>query len=848
MQTLITCGTPWCALQPLQALLQTAGLGQARQAKAGSVVGIDQWHDRLCGGQADVASPMQPGKPWELAAGEIFLANWDQPTWGWADSRSTWLLEFWRDFDSSTRFVLLYTPAYDVLCRAMADTGAAAVDSQALLDTWCAYQTEMLRFYHRNRARSVLLHAHLAHQPGTQLVQTINQALGTALSAPESEPSDPQPVDPLLHLLVQSVLQNHPEVRSLEDEINATLPECDAIQSVPVADTASAIACLRALYAKEAEHRHALQAQNATNVELRQENDHCVSERQQLHEIVRRQQLAIENAQRAEQQLSHAQKELTQENELLLLQLHQVQEELEQVLLGNQRLENQIAATLQDHKALVNQNAQRAAQEKDQSLLERKQLQEELQRQKLAFENAQRAEQQLNHAQKELTKKNELLLLQLRQVQEELKPVLLANQKLEDQIAATLHDHKALVNQNAQRAAQEKDQSLLERKQLQEELQRRQLAFENAQRAEQQLRHAQKELTQGNELLLLQLQQVHEELERYFLQHQQAMQDKQALEAQFNKLLARYPDHAEWDRVELLSSIVPLRSQIFGLKVGSLSPRQVDIAVEVVDRTPVLVLTPPEKAADQPLHYWPTGSTPDASTPLEPLLLNPLAPPGTDSAALLRSLATGDLKLLRAACTAMAQELPAGLPARDAWVEVIGTLRQQLAQLLPAWRFDTVELKRQQVNPGYEHLWFQLGNASFGGRHWPTFEFRLSAADIKKGKFSHLPKLEFPLPSQGAKQFENLFDEAQDKADPRFELRFDTKNKAMDIGQWKALSAADQAQALSICEQLPTLLRRLQAQGVQIARPWENWQTLASGLQQALAHCLGLKSLVTGVA
>ena len=756
MQTLITCGTPWCALQPLQALLQTAGLGQARQAKAGSVVGIDQWHDRLCGGQADVASPMQPGKPWELAAGEIFLANWDQPTWGWADSRSTWLLEFWRDFDSSTRFVLLYTPAYDVLCRAMADTGAAAVDSQALLDTWCAYQTEMLRFYHRNRARSVLLHAHLAHQPGTQLVQTINQALGTALSGPESVPSDPQPVDPLLHLLVQSVLQNHPEVRSLEDEINATLPECDAIQSVPVADTASAIACLRALYAKEAEHRHALQAQNATNVELRQENDHCVSERQQLHEIVRRQQLAIENAQRAEQQLSHAQKELTQENELLLLQLHQVQEELEQVLLGNQRLENQIAATLQDHKALV--------------------------------------------------------------------------------------------NQNAQRAAQEKDQSLLERKQLQEELQRRQLAFENAQRAEQQLRHAQKELTQGNELLLLQLQQVHEELERYFLQHQQAMQDKQALEAQFNKLLARYPDHAEWDRVELLSSIVPLRSQIFGLKVGSLSPRQVDIAVEVVDRTPVLVLTPPEKAADQPLHYWPTGSTPDASTPLEPLLLNPLAPPGTDSAALLRSLATGDLKLLRAACTAMAQELPAGLPARDAWVEVIGTLRQQLAQLLPAWRFDTVELKRQQVNPGYEHLWFQLGNASFGGRHWPTFEFRLSAADIKKGKFSHLPKLEFPLPSQGAKQFENLFDEAQDKADPRFELRFDTKNKAMDIGQWKALSAADQAQALSICEQLPTLLRRLQAQGVQIARPWENWQTLASGLQQALAHCLGLKSLVTGVA
>jgi hypothetical protein len=898
MQTLIICGTPWCELQPLQALLETSGLGQARQAKAGSIVGIDQWHDRLCLSQSRALSPIQPGKPWELAAGEIFLANWDQPTWSWADSRSTWLLEFWRDFDSSTLFVLLYTPAYDVLTRAMADTGTASFDSQTLLDTWCAYQTELLRFYHRNRARSVLVHAHLVNQPGTQLVQTINDALGTALNPVALVPSNAQAVDPLMHLLVQNILQNHPAVRALEDEISATLPECNAVQPVPVADTASAIAHLRALYGTQVARLQAQHAQNTASAELKQQNellllqlhqvqeeldqhflakqklenqiattllehnalvsqnaqraaqerDNYLSERQRAQEELQRQQLAIENSRVTAEQLNRAQQELKQENELLLLQLHQVQEELEQHFLAKQKLEKQIATTLHEHNALVSQNAQRASQERDIHISERQQAQEELQRQQLVIENSRVTAERLNQAQQELKQENELLLLQLHQVQEELEHHFLAKQKLEDQMATTLHEHNALVSQNAQRASQERDIHISERHQAQEELQRQQLVIENSRVTAEQLNRAQQELKQENELLLLQLHQVQEELEHYFLQHQQATQEKQMVEANLNKLLVQYPDHAEWDRVELLSTTVPLRSLIQGIKVGGLSPRAINLAVDMVDRTPVLVLTPPEQATDQPLRYWPTNQNTGAPDALAPLLLNPLAPPGTESAALLRRLAPSDLQLVRAACAAMAQDLPASQPARDAWVEVIGTLRQQLSQLPPAWRFDTVQLKRQQVNPGYEHLWFELGNVRFGKRHWPTFEFRLSAPDIKKGKFSHLPKLEFPLPLHADKQFENWFDEAQDQADPRFELRFDTKNKAMDIGLWQALSATDQAQALSLCDQLPTLLRRLQAQGVQIARPWEDWQTLASGLQQALARCLGLKSLMGNAA
>jgi hypothetical protein len=165
-------------------------------------------------------------------------------------------------------------------------------------------------------------------------------------------------------------------------------------------------------------------------------------------------------------------------------------------------------------------------------------------------------------------------------------------------------------------------------------------------------------------------------------------------------------------------------------------------------------------------------------------------------------------------------------------------LRQQLVDLSPVWRFDAVQLKHHQVNPDYENLCFTLTNAHFGARRWPSFEFRLSAANIKRGKFSGHPKLEFPLQEQGDKQFENWFEESEDDQGPKFELRFDIKTRSLDINTWRTLSPSDQAQTLSLSDQLPVLLQRLQAQGVQISRPWTDWQGMAAAIQDAFSHCL----------
>jgi hypothetical protein len=744
MTTLITCGTPWCELPCVQSTLETAGLTPALPASAGSVASIGVWHDRLYANQQPPSLQLQPGKPWELAASEIFLANWHQPAWGWADSRSTWLLDFWRDFDPSTRFVLLHTPAYDILAQALADTTQSEFNAQAVLDTWCDYQTEMLRFYHRNTSRCVLTHAHQALQRPTDWVGQLNTQFGTTLQSPGLAPQPRANIDPLLHLLVVQLLQSHPQVRALEDEVHATLPEGDLDTRPAAFDTLAATATLRQLYRAQAQ----------------------------------------------------AMKEQQQESELLLLQLHQVQEELEHHYLSGQETKTELANVQQTLKHLEAVHAQ--------ALSHRDALNHQI-------ANLTAAHQAEAQAKAEALAHRDALTAEQSKLVADNQDIKAAGAQLGTQLAAE---------------AQAKAEALAQRDALAAE----KTSLVAARDAES---RALKEQQQESELLLLQLHQVQEELEHYFLQHQQASQDKQALEARWLKLVQRYPDYAEWDHINITPDAAQLHCQIQGFKAGGRVIPLLDITVDVTGQHPTLLLAPAAQPANSPLLYWPTSAADEAPAPLH---LNAAAPAGTEAAQVLGNLTPADLQLLGTACTTLAQQLPATLPQPNHWAQHLGTLQKQLATLPPVWRFDTVQLKHQQVNPDYEHLWFSLTNACYGNRHWPSFEFRLSAANVKRGKFSQHPKLEFPEPTQGNKQFDNWFEESEDDRGPKFELRFDIKNKAMDINAWQALSPTDQAQALSLCAQLPLLLQRLQTQGTAIARPWSDWLTLAQGMQHILGQ------------
>lgn len=771
MHTIIICGTPWCELENVQQILKVAGVSAARAAPSGSSTDINTWYDRLFFNQPATGGALSISKAWELGASQIFLANWDQPVWGWADSRSTWLLDFWRDFDATTHFVLLYTSPKTVLTRALADTSSDRFAPMKVLDQWCVYQTELLKFFHRNRSRCVLLDVDQALTNPSSLIRSVNQQFEIHLVEQTSELAKYEKINPLDQWLAQQLLQSHPAALALEQEIQASLPISQEIDQITLTGADAVLAPeaadqLRQLYRQQAE---LLATANQTNEQV-----------VTLHNQVQNQ--------------AQTQQELQQQNEVLLMQLHQTQGELENHFLQCQTLQQQ------NTELALARDAESQAKIDAISHFEA-----------LKQENASLHSQ----IQNQIPQENEGLLLQLHQLQEELENNFLQCQALQQQ------NTKLVQARDAE--AQAKNDVVA-----------RHDALEQVQASMQQ---TQQQIQNENEVLLLQLHQVQEELEHYFLLNQQNQQDKKILEDRWNRLVTHYPDYCEWDRIEVLdASEESARWLVHGLMSTGNTLPTIDVSLELINGSRALLIYPPTQPADAPLLHWANSfNTLDNA----PLRLEPDAEVGSTAMRILRSLAPTDLLRLQSICSALAQDMPATQPGRESLMQHLQDLKTLFKELPATWRFDAVRLKHEQVNPGYEHLCFNLANARFGERQWPEFEFRIGAANVKKGKFSALPRLEFPLHEQGNTQFENWFNESENAHGPKFELRFDIKANAIDVAAWQALNPTDQLQMLSIMATLPRLLSQLEQQGTKISRPWDEWRQLAIGMQKTM-QSLGL--------
>lgn len=691
MHSLIICGTPWCDLQAIGQHLHASGMAAPKPAPGRVVETLADWHQSLFEQQhTDISrtrKAVTPGKAWELAASELFLANWQQPVWGWADARNTWLLNFWHDFDPHIRFVLVHTPATQALARAVAQADAGPFSAHEVLDLWCAYQTELLAFYLRHRDRCVWIQAAQIDTPASWLPALSQQwrlelEPGRAHATAQTATTDPELTQLLASLARQAVAQ-HGQAQGVQDEVLATLPPLPALPHAPQLEAAPAT--------------------SSTGFDALQASD-----------------------------LLHA---LTGQ-------------------LGKD-LKQQIVQLQQQNQEALQHNAQLAA-ELDQTQAQR------------------------------------------------------------DAQAALARDRLAALDAEAHAKA---------------EIQ--------AQFSQLQARH--QDATQESELLLLQLHQVQEELEHYFLQHQQAQKDLQHTRERLAKWAQRYPNHCEWDTLHVpVATDEQLQLQLRGVQHGSRMLDVLEIHLDAAQNTLQLNRT---GSGNAPLLRWP-DSLADGQPLALTLVFDTSKHPATilDSPA-LNQLTPSDLQMLQAICLNVAQALPADISSHDRWVKLCQQWAQAFHSLPVCWRFDSIGLHHEQVNPDYEHLWFNLANVHFGARHWPRFEFRLSASNVRKKSFTHLPKLEFPLPPDNAsKQFENWFEESEDDKGPKFELRFDTKTPAMDVSCWRALNAVDQAQCLSLLQHLPYMLDLLQAGGASIHRPWTDWQEQVVGIQRALVTCLNLPS------
>ncbi|ASQ89787.1 hypothetical protein CHL67_01595 [Prosthecochloris sp. GSB1] len=509
MNKILIVGHQNSGYRDVEHILLDCGMKPARKSKNQGLstieIGLTLRRAHGCGeldGHRDIQQ-IDAGPVWNGLALDLLMNNIDQKFWGWSDPDAIYLLDYWKSLDPKMAFLLVYDEPHRVLREIGCDEARFCTREtvEARLESWSIYNRALLAFYLRNQSRSMLVNARQVRQNADAYLKQLQSYLDdhVRLSGPVfsngafksifSQKGSGGTIGQEGHalsatalsfsaladgFLVESILSEYPEYQQCYEELqaSATIPQ-------EVVDTSGAKAFEAWLIQMKRYSETGRAIAILTEKKQRVENE--------LIEL----QVERKNLNAELSNSNNIKKELTEENGVLLVQLHQVQEELELY-----RFESRENQRLGEEKALLEKSRQALAEEKQG--LEKKL--KELQRQQDFLQQESKSASEARNA---LTEENGVLLVQLHQVQEELELY-----RFESRENQRLGEEKALLEKSRQALAEEKQG--LEKKL--KELQRQQDFLQQESKSASEARNA---LTEENGVLLAQLHQVQEELELY---------------------------------------------------------------------------------------------------------------------------------------------------------------------------------------------------------------------------------------------------------------------------------------------------------------------------------------------
>jgi hypothetical protein len=157
LKVLHIAGTIAADLAYVQDIFVNAGMGVQMPLQRNKTLTLDFWHQQVLDRIKDSASrPLELGKVWEQLAGDLFIANLSQPVWGWSSLVSLPILEFWKSFDSQIRFVLIACSAQRYIAHAL-EAEAQMPSATDLLQRWEEAHLDMLQFHQGNLRKSLII-------------------------------------------------------------------------------------------------------------------------------------------------------------------------------------------------------------------------------------------------------------------------------------------------------------------------------------------------------------------------------------------------------------------------------------------------------------------------------------------------------------------------------------------------------------------------------------------------------------------------------------------------------------------------------------------------------------------
>lgn len=362
---IVVVGHPLSAYQEVETLLNTCGMNPAQPSRRDGFLPteisttlckahrIPPVHALHAGAEIE---QLDAGPIWHGMALDLLLGNIEQEFWGWADPQAVYLLDYWKALDPQLAFVLVYDTPEQLVAQAFDEQTPLSPEAlRQATHNWSAYNAALLHFYHRNPERCLLVHAQQVRASASAYLQQMRTRIGAPVQADRPQantdnaidlaprPAAAPPQDALKAYIAHALIQQQPDTLQLYEELqsvaNLPLTERATAPYTPL-DAWLSMAALQAHHTEQATQAQAhTQAQEAQIQALGQglNNAEALAGQRQQH-IERLEQTQASQFKEAAATPPAANPELQQENELLLLQLHQVQEELERYYLENQRL------------------------------------------------------------------------------------------------------------------------------------------------------------------------------------------------------------------------------------------------------------------------------------------------------------------------------------------------------------------------------------------------------------------------------------------------------------------------------------------------------------------------------
>ncbi|NMQ27650.1 hypothetical protein E4Q23_07710 [Candidatus Accumulibacter phosphatis] len=480
MKLVIATGCPYTGWEMVVPTLADAGLEAADDAVSG-------WQDQLLA-TSSVADPLQlrqalqPDMSMQEALASL-LTDDDPDSERLVVNRCPWLLDFWAARYPDAQFLLFFTRAETALAQAL----MCGIEPFQFIKDWEVNTRHLIRFQRRYRQRALLLSAESANENPHTLAET-TRTIGLALNvATESVGREPPSSGETERFLARRLVTDNPSIGALESELDA---RAQPLGDLPPRASEVALDALLKCYLQTRQDRDQLRSK----LDLVQcEFERVVLEKQtvegihaatgaQLEEFKARAlklERAGEELEGSNRSLQVSKREALEENGLLLIQLHEVQEELEKVFLEKQQLEQAQAATGVELQQILARMA----------LIEKARQEGEI------------SNQTLEASKREALEENGLLLDTTARGAGKTGEGILEKQQLEQAQAATGAELQQMLARMAliEKARQEGDVN------------------------NQTIEASKREALEENELLLEQLHQVQEELEFYFLKYQETL-------------------------------------------------------------------------------------------------------------------------------------------------------------------------------------------------------------------------------------------------------------------------------------------------------------------------------------